>query len=186
MQKIIFLFSTAFVLLLAAFIPQKTTKSVAIKAQNPNVILIVADDLGYNDVGFNGCKDIATPHIAGYSFDGKVNGTRQIYEAACKHLGVPPNWSADALLPEPEYPALKLGGESSDLKRAVDTVYPLLEDDARMRAIKEQPAEGRAAYFDMLRKTYPRRREFQNTAVTLAQPDARLISQLQGIGFRVE
>ena len=31
-----------------------------------------------------------------------------------------------------------------DLKRAVDTVYPLLEDNARMRAIKEQPAEGRA------------------------------------------
>lgn len=130
--------------------------------------------------------DIATPHIAGYSFDGKVNGTRQIYEAACRHLGVPSDWSVDALLPEPEHPRISIGSGADELKRAVDTVYPLLEDDARMRAIKEQPAEGRAAYFDMLRKTYPRRREFQNTVVTLAEAGAVLRGPLQGIGFRVE
>ncbi|MCB1275399.1 sulfatase [Prosthecobacter sp.] len=32
-------------------------------AAKPNVLLIIADDLGYNDVGFQGCKEIPTPHL---------------------------------------------------------------------------------------------------------------------------
>jgi phosphoglycerate dehydrogenase-like enzyme len=36
---------------------------------------------------------IATPHIAGYSFDGKVNGTTQVYEALCASVG-----SADGMV----------------------------------------------------------------------------------------
>ena len=33
------------------------------KSDSPNLIIILADDLGYSDVGFNGCKDIPTPNI---------------------------------------------------------------------------------------------------------------------------
>src|SRR6056300_18857 len=32
-------------------------------SEKPNMIVIMCDDLGYADVGFNGCKDIPTPNI---------------------------------------------------------------------------------------------------------------------------
>ncbi len=32
-------------------------------AQKPNILIIVADDLGYADIGVNGCQDVPTPHI---------------------------------------------------------------------------------------------------------------------------
>jgi len=39
-------------------------------AGKPNLIIIMADDLGYQDVGFNGCTDIPTPHIDRIAADG--------------------------------------------------------------------------------------------------------------------
>jgi arylsulfatase A-like enzyme len=53
------------VLLLAPFL--------ALRADNkPNILYIVADDLGYNDVGFNGCKEIKTPNVDKLAHDGTV------------------------------------------------------------------------------------------------------------------
>lgn len=36
---------------------------IASAADKPNIIIFLADDLGYADVGVNGCKDIPTPHV---------------------------------------------------------------------------------------------------------------------------
>jgi arylsulfatase A-like enzyme len=39
-------------------------------AEKPNLIVIMTDDMGYADVGFNGCKDIPTPHIDSIAANG--------------------------------------------------------------------------------------------------------------------
>ncbi len=48
---------------------------------------------------------IATPHVAGYSVDGKAEGTRMILEAACRFLGLD---SRDHAAPHPPDPPVIL------------------------------------------------------------------------------
>ena len=51
-------------LLLALFLGAVAVGSSAAEpARRPNVIVILADDLGYADLGFQGCRDIPTPHL---------------------------------------------------------------------------------------------------------------------------
>jgi arylsulfatase A-like enzyme len=49
--------------------PARAESSFATK---PNILYIVADDLGYNDVGFNGCKEIKTPNVDKLAHDGTI------------------------------------------------------------------------------------------------------------------
>ena len=46
--------------------------AIADPSRRPNVLVIVADDLGYADVGFHGCQDIPTPHIDALAASGVV------------------------------------------------------------------------------------------------------------------
>ena len=57
-------------------------------ADRPNVIVIMADDLGYADVGFQGCKDIPTPNIDQLAKDGAS-------EPYIRFMG---RWHSDAFL----------------------------------------------------------------------------------------
>ena len=125
-------------------------------------------------------SDLGTPHIAGYSFDGKVNGTRLVYEAACRHLGVPATWQP--VLPAPLVPRLKItvmpGEDDEDvLRRIIQQVYDITGDDARLRADCRQ--------FDKLRAEYPVRREFFNTELELQFATATLSAKLTALGFRI-
>jgi erythronate-4-phosphate dehydrogenase len=133
--------------------------------------------------------DIGTPHIAGYSLDGKIAGVIMIYKAACKYFGLEAKFDIKDFLPEPGVRQLKInpnsGSEQDVLRAVVEKIYRIREDDSKLRQILDVSAERKGEFFDDLRKNYPVRREFQNTGVVLEMPSKSLTEKLMGIGFKV-
>jgi erythronate-4-phosphate dehydrogenase len=126
--------------------------------------------------------EFATPHIAGYSFDGKVAGTRMIFEAACRFFGRPARWPEG--VPPGEDPICRL--DRPEPLVAVRAAYDLLADDASLRQVMQaSAAEERARGFDRLRKEYPRRREFARWTIELDGPALSVGPYLASLGFRV-
>ncbi|PIE48104.1 MAG: erythronate-4-phosphate dehydrogenase [Gammaproteobacteria bacterium] len=100
---------------------------------------------------------VVTPHIAGYSVEGKLRGTQMIYEAFCKHFNLPINQKIQNLLPANQY-------NWADLKKMPDRLvdyYNIMQDDADLRNVLNQiskQVDGKD--FDELRKKYELRREW--------------------------
>ena len=133
--------------------------------------------------------DIGTPHIAGYSLEGKLNGTGMVYDAACRFLGVTPSWSAEAAAPPTNVPGvteIAAGRLDQDvLADVVSAVYPVLRDDAALKATASLEAAARGRAFDDLRKTYPTRREFRHTTVSVPGASPALLGSLRALRFRI-
>jgi erythronate-4-phosphate dehydrogenase len=130
---------------------------------------------------------IATPHIAGYSLEGKVNGTKVIYDALCKFLNVKPTWQPD--LPEIENKEMRLpDGKTDEEKfyRLFSSIYDIEKDDDLMRKVLIYEPNEQAGYFDLMRKKYPVRREFNNYAVHISKNEMHLKSILENFRFTVK
>ncbi|MHC4337591.1 MAG: 4-phosphoerythronate dehydrogenase [Planctomycetota bacterium] len=154
------------------------------------VVLDVWENEPNIDVELLRIVDLSTPHIAGYSLDGKVAGTITVYEAACKYFGLEPKYSIDDFLPEPEVKQIEVdaqsGSEQEILHQTVQQVYCINRDDFNTREIAMVPREQRGKFFDDLRKNYSVRREFHNTQIILQSSCKGLAEQLAGIGFKVK
>ena len=135
--------------------------------------------------------DISTPHIAGYSLDGKIAGMIMIYNAACEYFGLKPKHKIEDFLPPPTVPQITIDKIESHsqklLHEIVQQVYPINRDDFNTREIAMVEPEKRGKFFDDLRKNYPVRREFQNTKIILATESTEdAEKKLKGIGFKVK
>ncbi|MBM4143750.1 MAG: 4-phosphoerythronate dehydrogenase PdxB [Lentisphaerae bacterium] len=134
--------------------------------------------------------DFGTPHVAGYSYDGRVAGTRMVYEAACAFLGKSPDWSPEPLLPPPPAPRVEAEAAGRDdeavLDEIVRRVYDIAADDAAFRAETCADPGKAAAHFDALRRDYPVRREFRYTRVALRNGTPALARRACALGFRAD
>ena len=122
---------------------------------------------------------IISPHIAGYSLDGKVRGTFMLYQALCQHLGMPEEYVLKDFLPEPEWPAAN-DALASPLQ-LMQQIYDPREDDRLLRSTLTLSAEQQAIEFDRLRKNYRTRREFSSLTVENHIHNALF----EGLGFSI-
>jgi erythronate-4-phosphate dehydrogenase len=134
------------------------------------------------------CIDIGTPHIAGYSRDGKVNATQILYRSACQVFGKKPEWRPHSM-PSPEHPVIEISLNGTEPNRVYGAVikkaYDIERDDRNLRMIFSVPKNERPAYFDRLRNEYPVRREFHSMTVTTDGQSGKLLGTLRNLGFQL-
>ncbi|NRA24238.1 MAG: 4-phosphoerythronate dehydrogenase [Oleispira sp.] len=134
---------------------------------------------------------LATPHIAGYSLDGKMRGTEQVYHACCETFGFPIRYKLAQLLPEPSIKKIKFGDSvpvHQALRTAIRAAYEIRVDDGIMRSTllrTEGEPEAMKAKFDMLRKNYPLRRDIPTMRIEVPNKRRDLLQSLEAAGFDV-
>ncbi|MGE7958315.1 4-phosphoerythronate dehydrogenase PdxB [Pseudomonas sp. NPDC089530] len=168
-----------------AVVDNSALREVLLEREDLQAVLDVWEGEPQVDVALADLCVLATPHIAGYSLDGRQRGTAQIYQAFCDFLGQPPSIRLHDLLPRPWLAQVSLDAGSDpawSLAMICRAVYDPRRDDADFRrSLVGSAAEQRVA-FDALRKGYPPRREIDGLAVHLHGDAAGLQQIVTALG----
>jgi erythronate-4-phosphate dehydrogenase len=145
-------------------------RDVLLEREDLQAVLDVWEQEPLVDVELAELCVIGTPHIAGYSLDGRQRGTAQIYQALCAHLGQSPSISLDDLLPKPWLAHVTLDAATDPawaLNMLCRGVYDPRRDDADLRRSLVGDSASQRLAFDALRKHYPPRREIDSLSVSI-------------------
>lgn len=126
--------------------------------------------------------DIATPHIAGYSKDGKATGTQMSVQAISQFFGLGlENWQPSGV-EQPANPVFELDGaklsEQAIVSKAILHTYDIRNDDQGFRK--------NTALFEQLRGDYPTRREFPAFTIVQKNIGEETLVILKKLGFNVQ
>ncbi len=136
------------------------------------------------DAELAGLCELATPHIAGYSLDGRAAATEIIYQKVSQHLGLPIRTKAGQHLPEPPLKKLSFSANADPewaFHTAIRASYDVRHDHANLARILREPAP--AIGFDRLRSGYRQRMAFSQIKIRLKGPRADLLARLSMAGF---
>lgn len=126
--------------------------------------------------------DIATPHIAGYSADGKANGTTMIIRALSRFFDLGVNDWIPAEIPDPPVNTIRIDctGKSDDMivQEAISTTYDITDDDRHLRNSVDT--------FEKQRGEYPLRREYHAYHLTLSEDRPGVVRRLKRLKFNIE
>jgi erythronate-4-phosphate dehydrogenase len=126
--------------------------------------------------------EIATPHIAGYSKDGKATGTQMSVQAISQFFGLGlENWQPSGV-ELPEQPVFELDGfglsEQQIISKAILHTYDIRKDD--------QDFSKNTAQFEQLRGDYPVRREFPAFTIVPKNTGEETLEILKKLGFTIK
>ena len=123
-----------------------------------------------------------TPHIAGYSKDGKANGTKMSVQAVSRffNLGID-NWEPIGV-DLPEKAEIEIDGnqrrEYSVLAEAILSTYDIEIDNDKLKDSTH--------LFEQLRGDYPVRREFDSYTIKAKNIETRTLDKLKKLGFKIK
>lgn len=128
---------------------------------------------------------LATPHLAGHAYEGKVNGTVAVYHAACDYLGRQP--VPNLMLPPPAVPQITIdaAGKSDEevLWYITQKLSMIVADHMNLLDLVHLPPAVRMRRFSALRRSYSYRRQFCSTKVVLHHGSAALAAKIGALGF---
>lgn len=136
------------------------------------------------DTAICSMADLATPHVAGYSYDGKINGAAMIYKAACTFFNRPMHWDYDEIIGE-RGAVLDCTASQDPVFDAILKTVPIQRDSAALKSIVTMIPEKRSDYFDSLRTTYPKRLECAHFSVAADKNRPHESLMLRKLGFEV-
>ncbi len=125
--------------------------------------------------------DFGTPHIAGYSKDGKANGTKMSVQAVSRffNLGID-DWEPKEI-EMPENTVIEIDGnqrrEYSILAEAILSTYDIEND---FYTLKNAPE-----LFEKHRGDYPVRREFDTFTIQARNVNSKILGKLEALGFAI-
>ncbi|VXB73388.1 Erythronate-4-phosphate dehydrogenase [Pseudomonas sp. 8BK] len=171
-----------------AVVDNQALRELLVLRSDLQVVLDVWEGEPQADVDLAALCRIATPHIAGYSLDGKLRGTAQIYQALCQYLGVAPSVELQQLMPAAWLSELTVDASADPawaLASICRAVYDPRRDDADFRRSLQGDVATRRTAFDGLRKHYPMRREIDGLQVDVKGHAPGLVSLVQALGARL-
>ncbi|MBA1240139.1 4-phosphoerythronate dehydrogenase PdxB [Pseudomonas kunmingensis] len=171
-----------------AVVDNVALRDVLLQRPDIDAVLDVWEGEPQVDVELAGLCRIATPHIAGYSLDGKLRGTAQIYAAFCAVRGLEPAVELAQLMPGAALTELTFASctEPADMLATLcRAVYDPRRDDADFRRSLVGDEARRRAGFDLLRKRYPARREIDGLGVRITGTNAALDTIVEALGARL-
>ena len=165
---------------------------LAFKMDNPESVLVL--DVWRNEPNINTSllsqAFIKTPHIAGYSHEGKINATENLFNQLNHFCGTNFTFS-ELYIPNNIRLSPEMNGSKYDVESIISQHWNILEDNISTDYYNNLAITDRAKYYDSLRKNYSTRYEYASRTIEFSDGidmtafDNTVQNNLEKLGFKL-